>query len=224
MKAEEFMQDTFEKASTMQELLDSVLLPFRRMILPHNDELDETLAQAVANGGNPDLIVRRLVGSAAFRRTYPKVFDGIHLGYRPRPIALDLDPEVLARLLERTRSHWETLGRTRPFWSVVSAPAFQKEDPTNAEQRAAFYRTGEVEVANLMAVLDRAGLSLPFASAMEFGCGLGRMTEPLARRFGRVLALDVSQPHLESAEAHCAGLAIGQLFFRNRFFNELRTL
>ncbi|ACU37712.1 class I SAM-dependent methyltransferase [Actinosynnema pretiosum subsp. pretiosum] len=52
--------------------------------------------------------------------------------------------------------------------------------------------------------LDRLA---PVGSALEIGCGMGRLTPTIAARASRVLALDMTGPMLDLARAACAGLS-----------------
>ena len=72
-----------------------------------------------------------------------------------------------------------------------------------------FFRSGEINVANevmpdMHAICGgrRSPLDL---SALEIGCGVGRMTRMLARIFGHVTALDVSGEMIERAKVNLAG-------------------
>lgn len=49
---------------------------------------------------------------------------------------------------------------------------------------------------------------------MDYGCGLGRATLWLARRFKRVLAIDVSEAHLGIAQKNLAARGITNVEFR----------
>ncbi len=64
------------------------------------------------------------------------------------------------------------------------------------------------DIAQLLATLARHGLHpghLP--RAMDFGCGVGRMTRPMANLFAAVTGCDISPSHLMLARAACGRLA-----------------
>lgn len=82
--------------------------------------------------------------------------------------------------------------------------------------RSAFYASGESELKVFDAVLARAGIpSAKLSRCVELGCGVGRVTTPLAKRFANVLALDISSAHLHIARAHAAAENIGNIEFRH---------
>ena len=63
-----------------------------------------------------------------------------------------------------------------------------------------FYETGSHDLSYFDAFLQRNDVEAPrHATIAEFGCGVGRVTRFLARRFERVLAFDVSPSHLAAA-------------------------
>jgi len=102
------------------------------------------------------------------------------------------------------RAKWEQLAELDPLWAVWTDPAHkgQRWDPD------AIYKIGEREVARLMRELDRRGYQFPHSAALDFGCGVGRLTRPLARRFEHVIGLDISAvmvdfARTETVEPNC---------------------
>jgi SAM-dependent methyltransferase len=97
--------------------------------------------------------------------------------------------------LERT---WEIYGRADPMWAALMDPD-KRGGKWDAE---AFFATGEAEIATVFAYLDRQGVtSDPSGEALDFGCGVGRLTQALARRFTAVCGVDISAAMVERATA-----------------------
>lgn len=122
-------------------------------------------------------------------------------GFQGPPMRVELtdDPAVLDALFAKTVAQWEHLGQTEPYWSVLTSDRYYID--TFHQSRDAFFATGEVEVQAFESTVARAGLSLPpNARCLELGCGVGRVTAALAKRFHEVVAVDVSQPHLNIAK------------------------
>ena len=90
--------------------------------------------------------------------------------------------------LAQLREKWERLAVLDPLWAVWTDPA-HKGRRWNPE---AFFTIGEREMARLMSQLERGGHQFPRGAALDFGCGVGRLTRPLARRFERVVGVDIS--------------------------------
>ena len=136
----------------------------------------------------------------------------------PIRVDVDADPETLRRLLDRVQRCWTQLGETQPHWSVLTHDQYKTENfSANAED---FYGSGVHDVNRLFAWLDRNDVSAShFESCLEFGCGTGRVTPWLARRFPRVFACDISAPHLQ-----LAGLRIREQKLQNVDFLHMRNL
>lgn len=76
--------------------------------------------------------------------------------------------------------------------------------PYRSGERERFWRGGELDLEKL---LDAVGVAIgPGDTVLEVGCGVGRMTRPLAARAATVLALDVSAEMLALAREHNAAL------------------
>jgi len=90
---------------------------------------------------------------------------------------------------DHEREDWEELAETDPFWAVLSDPT-RKGSGWQLEE---FLATGE---RDLRSTLDRAqelGVPRSFGSAVDIGCGVGRITRPLSERFDSCLGVDVSE-------------------------------
>jgi SAM-dependent methyltransferase len=100
-----------------------------------------------------------------------------------------------ARELGRLRARWEAFGREDPLWAVLSNPA-KKGRKWDVDE---FFGTGEAEIAAAMARLGALGITPALGSALDFGCGVGRLTRALAGRFERAVGVDVSLAMIQEA-------------------------
>lgn len=98
--------------------------------------------------------------------------------------------------LARLRSTWDRLGASDPYWAVLSDPAMRGGGWE--ERLDAFLASGKAEVGELMERLARLGLA-PAAPALEFGCGVGRVTRALAESLGEAHGVDIAGSMLELA-------------------------
>ena len=100
--------------------------------------------------------------------------------------------------LWQTRRHWEKFARTDPMWSVLTLP----EKAGNRWSVEEFFATGRETVdAEIIGVRSRYS-ALRIGQALDFGCGLGRLTQGLAAHFDRVTGVDISEAMIELARRH----------------------
>jgi SAM-dependent methyltransferase len=90
--------------------------------------------------------------------------------------------------LTELASVWEAHAECDPLWAVLSINGRDGRQWDIDE----FYATGVRDVADLSARLRESGLPSRFRSALDFGCGVGRITEALAKICGLVVGVDVS--------------------------------
>ena len=83
---------------------------------------------------------------------------------------------------------WELVARREPYWGVLSHDRY-RSDRFDEVAAAEFWGSGEEHVAAVLATL-RARVCPGFnpTVAVDFGCGVGPLLDPLARRAGRVVA------------------------------------
>jgi SAM-dependent methyltransferase len=81
------------------------------------------------------------------------------------------------------------------LWAILVHPekTGRRWDPDE------FFTTGVHEIASVMGRLDRWGLPVSRRRALDFGCGVGRLTQPLADHFEEVRGVDISPVMLEQA-------------------------
>ena len=123
------------------------------------------------------------------------------------------DAPTAAALLAHVQRAWNRLGLERPHWSVLSSDNFLPEQIAANEKH--FYASGADDTAQLVATLARHGASpATHPHILEFGCGVGRVTPHLARRFARVTALDVSASHMAMAKAQVERSDVANVTFQ----------
>lgn len=116
------------------------------------------------------------------------------------------------RSLRTERDRWERLARD-PYYAVLNVEA-HRDARLTVEDRAAFARSGEEDMARTVDEIRR-WVTPDFAPrrAVDFGCGVGRLTIPIARLAGQVTGIDISQAMLEEARRNCAASDITNATF-----------
>ena len=99
--------------------------------------------------------------------------------------------------LERQRQDWEQLAEVDPLWAVLT----RADKRGGRWDRDEFLATGESEVAEVMDAAAELGWSAPRRRALDFGCGAGRLTRALGRRFETAVGVDISAGMVETARA-----------------------
>jgi cyclopropane fatty-acyl-phospholipid synthase-like methyltransferase len=101
-----------------------------------------------------------------------------------------------------TDSDWETFARAEPYWSVLAADEFKRENLTS-EGIDRFFRSGEQHVASIVDTLSsRFAVPRTFGLSLDFGCGVGRLLFPLAAISKKAVGLDVSSTMLALCRKH----------------------
>lgn len=121
-------------------------------------------------------------------------------GFEPaRTIECDGTPEDLAQLFAHVEASWNELGEVDPYYSVLTSPQYRGLPSDSAIER--FFASGREEAKRFLLALERCGKDLDrHPTCLEFGCGLGRVTQALAPLFETVIAVDISRAHLALAE------------------------
>ena len=96
--------------------------------------------------------------------------------------------------LTTVKQTYEKLGRSDPLYAVLSNKKLQHNrwDPQK------FFETGVKEVHEVLRYLRDVGRKLPF-SALDFGCGVGRLSQALAEHFQSVVGVDIAESMVQRA-------------------------
>lgn len=97
--------------------------------------------------------------------------------------------------LDRTRRDWTRLGEEDPLWAVLVKPEGRHE----AWDADTFLATGRAEVDGVLDRMSALGIRPAPRRAVDFGCGAGRLTQALRRRFDSATGIDFSAPMLARA-------------------------
>ncbi|WP_333612291.1 class I SAM-dependent methyltransferase [Brevundimonas bullata] len=108
-----------------------------------------------------------------------------------------------------TDADWEEIGRSNPYYGVLTDPRFKTEN-LNDKVRADFFATGEGDIRWASELLTRRYPDFSPASALDFGCGVGRLTRALAAATGDAFGVDISEAMLaEARRSALPGTAFG---------------
>ena len=128
------------------------------------------------------------------------------------PIDYLVTPAQLGQCIARIKTVWTHLGITKPHFSVLTHPDFLPENLGGNID--AFWTSGDGDASDIEKILERHGYgSIADKTCLEYGCGVGRVSSALVRRFKRVHAYDISEGHLAVAQQRLddIGATNGQL-------------
>jgi SAM-dependent methyltransferase len=97
--------------------------------------------------------------------------------------------------LRRFARDWNTLGKRNPYGAILTGTAGDLPQWTAGE----FFETGRVDAARFMADLARIAPAVRRHRALDFGCGVGRVTRALAEHFQSVVGVDVASTMVSRA-------------------------
>lgn len=104
---------------------------------------------------------------------------------------------------------WEHNARSDAHFAILSDP--EHNDRSWELEPDRFMASGELEIRRVMEYLEHAGFDPRFdGRALDFGCGIGRLTNALGRRFDEAVGVDISPTMVEQARSLAIG---GQVSF-----------
>jgi len=98
--------------------------------------------------------------------------------------------------------NWEGIARADPLWSICTHPD-RKDGKWGREE---FFETGRGEWGSLVRYLSEQNIALPRnGKALDFGCGVGRLSRAMAGYFSTVTGVDASAAMIGLAREYHAG-------------------
>jgi SAM-dependent methyltransferase len=116
---------------------------------------------------------------------------------------------------KNTRSDraWERMGAVEPYYGVKPERGYLRNN-LDATARAEFFRTGEDQLEEALRIVrERFDVNFNPTRALDYGCGVGRVLIPLARRARQVVGCDVSSSMLDESRANCERSGVSNVCF-----------
>jgi SAM-dependent methyltransferase len=116
------------------------------------------------------------------------------------------------RALRSERDRWERLARD-PYYAVLNVEE-NREGRMSDGDRERFARSGEEDMERTFDEIRR-WIAPGFAPrrAVDFGCGVGRLTIPIARVAEQVTGIDISEAMLREARRNCEANGVSNATF-----------
>jgi SAM-dependent methyltransferase len=111
-----------------------------------------------------------------------------------------------------TDKAWRRYGEVDPYFGVITHDHYHSWVLTD-EGREEFFQSGEVHVETIMKKLREINPGFAPSRTVDFGCGVGRLTLPLARVSASVLGVDVAPGMLSEAQKNAAERGVANVSF-----------
>lgn len=110
-----------------------------------------------------------------------------------------------------TDSDWKRVAEDDPYWGVLSLDTYRKKS-MDVQRLDQFMASGEDYIANLFALINKF-LIPDFAPrrALDFGCGVGRLAIPIAKRVNEVVGVDIAQAMLKLCRKHAKQVGLNNI-------------
>jgi SAM-dependent methyltransferase len=97
--------------------------------------------------------------------------------------------------IDKLQQDWDDLAKIDPMWAILSNP-LKQQGKWDVEE---FFGTGRHQIRNVLGTINSLDVILNTGVALDFGCGLGRLTQALAEEFDMVYGVDISAKMIEHA-------------------------
>lgn len=94
--------------------------------------------------------------------------------------------------------NWEEFGCTDPMWAVLAEPS-KKGGRWDEDE---FFANGRALVTAIVTQLQSFGLPTERQTALDFGCGVGRLTQAACQHFDRVIGVDIAESMIAAADSY----------------------
>ncbi len=100
--------------------------------------------------------------------------------------------------LKLNRDDWERLAKEDPLWAILAC----KSKRGGKWDIKEFFETGRRRIAGVMNYLDSLDIEVSRDKALDFGCGIGRLTQALADYFNVVYGVDIAYSMIRLAKKY----------------------
>ncbi len=84
------------------------------------------------------------------------------------------------------------------MWAIITRPGMEG----GKWDKESFFETGRKEINRTIRYLQLKSIQIPKGRALDFGCGIGRLTQALAPHFDQVYGVDIAPAMIEMAMQH----------------------
>jgi len=100
--------------------------------------------------------------------------------------------------IEELQANWEEFGRTDPLYAILTCEGKERHGWDTDE----FFACGKSEIDALVSYIEHLGVSMARRKALDFGCGVGRLTQALGFYFDEVNGVDIASSMISLAQKY----------------------
>lgn len=100
--------------------------------------------------------------------------------------------------LKAIQRSWDVYGKEDPLWAIATDPA----KAGNKWDEEEFFTTGRAVVERMMRWCDANGFPVAFEMFLDFGCGVGRLTQSFAEHFKKCIGVDIAPSMIVKAKEY----------------------
>ena len=101
-------------------------------------------------------------------------------------------------VLKELQGHWDDLGHRDPLWAIHTSPS-KKENQWDLDE---FFHTGRYEITQALVKVSEFLPRFHSGRALDFGCGVGRLTQGLCLYFEECWGIDIAPSMIEAARKY----------------------
>jgi SAM-dependent methyltransferase len=100
--------------------------------------------------------------------------------------------------LKQLQKTWDDFGKSDPLWAILT----HEEKVNRGWKTEEFFLTGQEEISDVLKKIDQLVPRLPRRKALDFGCGIGRLTQALCPYFEQCHGVDIAPSMIKLARKY----------------------
>jgi|SRR5208337_1202195 len=104
----------------------------------------------------------------------------------------------MTKTLVEYAKEWQSNAELDALWVILTDPQYYGRK-WNVDE---FFATGEEEIGRVFRFMELESIMVPSGSFLDFGCGVGRISKALRKRFESGFGVDISPKMIELAQAY----------------------
>lgn len=105
---------------------------------------------------------------------------------------------LIKEYLEGVQRSWDTYGKEDPMWAIIVDP----KKVNNKWDENDFFNTGKAVAESVMGKAVRLGYPTNRKTFLDFGCGIGRLTQGFSKYFNKCIGVDIAPSMISKAREY----------------------